>query len=142
MKFQIQLLALVALFISCTATKKDAPSYMMGSFQDDYGNNFEISDSLFFQKPGSRYHVLKWNVDEQYLLAQNDVDNPYDINLFTRIDWMKFEDMEPYTWGFCISAYKEASLEAAAAVQVVDRTTPITGCNGLPFSRMKSANGE
>lgn len=94
MKFQILLLALTALFISCTSPEKGAPSFMKGSFQDDYNNKFEISDSLFFQKPGSRYHILKWNMDEQYLLAQNGANNPYDVNLFSRIDWMKFEDME------------------------------------------------
>lgn len=140
MKFQIQILTLVTLFISCSASEKEAPSFMKGSFQDDYGIEFEISDDLFFQKPSSRYHVLKWNMDQQYLLAQNDANNPYDINLFTRIDWMKFEDMEPYTWGFCISAYMETSLEAAEAVRLVDRTSPKTGCNGLPFSRMRLGN--
>ena len=38
---------------------------------------------------------------------------------------------------FCISAYKEPTIESAEAVKVVDRATPKTGCNGYPFSRMK-----
>lgn len=112
---------------------------MMGDFADDYGSDFTITDSLFFQKPGSRYHILKWNVDEQYILAQNDAANPYDPLLYTRIDWMRFENMDPYTWGFCISAYKKTSLDSAEAVQIADRSAPKTGCNGLPFSRMKPA---
>ncbi len=119
------------------ATKNEPPTYMIGSFQDDYNIVFDLSPELFFQKPSSRYHIVKWNVDEQYFIAQNDTSNAYDFNLFTRVDWMQFEEMEPFTWGFCISAYKEPTLESAEAVKVVNRATPKTGCNGYPFSRMK-----
>ncbi len=110
---------------------------MLGTFQDDYSIDFDLSPELFFQKPSSRYHIVKWNVDEQYFIAQNDTANAYDINLFTRVDWMQFEGMEPFTWGFCISAYKEPTIESAEATEVVNRAAPKTGCNGYPFSRMK-----
>lgn len=137
--FQISILLFISatLCFSCTSTTQKVPDYLIGSFQDDYNIEYELSEKLFFQKPGTRFHILKWNIDDQYFIAINDSLNSYDPNLYSRIDWVEFEGMEPFEWGFCLTAYKAATPDSAEAVTIADRNNPKTGCNGYPFSRMK-----
>ena len=109
-----------------------------GNFTDDYKIQYTITDSLWIQHPGIKYHIIYLNIEEGYLLAQNDENNPGDKKLFTRIDFMKFEKMEPYRWGFCLTTYN-ASTPEEALKNKADKKNPKTGCNGYPFSRMKRA---
>jgi hypothetical protein len=109
---------------------------ILGSFVDDYDGRYTVSKSLWTHGSRARYHILKWNVAEQYLIARNDDANPSEMGLFTRIDWMRL-DMAPFTWAFCMSAYKAPSADSAEATRVAKRETPRTGCSGFPFSRMK-----
>ncbi len=119
-----------------------APAELLGAFRDDYGSAFHISDSLFVHLPRTRYRIVEWNVAERYVIAQNDAANPGDAGLWTRIDWMTFSDMAPYTWGFCLTAYKAATAAEARATPPANRATPRSGCNGFPFSRMRRATAE
>ncbi len=117
--------------------KNDTPSFLIGSFEDDYSVSYIISDSLFVMEDHTKIHILEWNMEEQYFVGQNDSLNPYDPLLYSRIDWIEFEGMAPFEWGFCMSAYKEVSLDSAIAVTSANRETPKTGCSGYPFSRIK-----
>ncbi len=136
-------IALLAVVLAATALpaqsapRGSAPAELLGAFRDDYGNDFRISDSVFAHLPRSRYRVVEWNVAERYLIAQNDSLNASDAGLWTRIDWMPFSGMEPFTWGFCLTAYKAPTEAAARATPPADRAAPRTGCNGYPFSRMQ-----
>ena len=78
---------------------------------------------------------------ERYFVAQNDAANPSDGGLWTRIDWMPLTNMAPYSWGFCMTAYRAATRELARATPPPNPATPRTGCNGFPFSRMRPAAG-
>lgn len=78
-----------------------------------------------------------YNKQGNYLIAKNDAANPSDGNLFTRIDIMYFENMQPWQWGYCLTAYKAASIQDAINTAAADRANPMKGCNGYPFSRMK-----
>lgn len=114
-----------------------APEMLKGNFMDDYKITYTINDSLWTQKPNAKYHIIKWNEKEQYLIARNDKNNQADGGLYTRIDYMTFENMQPFLWGFCLSAYNASTEAAAEAVRIADRANPRKGCNGFPFSRMK-----
>lgn len=113
------------------------PIMFTGNFTDDYGIKYTISDTLWLQLPRTRFHIIRWNVAQQYLIARNDAKNPGDGNLYTRIDFMRFNDMEPWRWGYCLSAYNAKTDNEAEAVAIADRAHPKTGCNGYPFSRIK-----
>lgn len=114
------------------------PAILPASFSDDYGIQYSISDSLWLQHPSSRYSILRWNKEQQYIIAKNGAQNKSDAGLYTRIDYMKFTGMEPYTWGFCLSVYNAVSDSIAEfGPHTTDRTNPRKGCNGFPFSRMK-----
>jgi hypothetical protein len=115
------------------------PSLVLGRFQDDYGNAFQLSPTVFEQLPRNRFHIVEWNVTEQYFIAHNDSANASDAGRWTRVDWMPFDGMAPYTWGFCMTAYSASTRDAARATPPANRATPRTGCGGHPFSRMKAA---
>ncbi|HEY6437195.1 MAG TPA: hypothetical protein VIY47_11450 [Ignavibacteriaceae bacterium] len=113
------------------------PSFLKGNFIDDYGINYSISDSLWTQHPSTRYHILKWNTKEKFLIAVNDSKNKSEPGLYTRIDYTYFENMEPYKWGFCLSVYNAKTDSLAEITYQADKQNPRKGCNGFPFSRMK-----
>lgn len=126
-------------FIAAQAqTARKGLEKLTGNFTDDYGIKYSISDSLWIQHPGTKYHILKWDREKQYIIARNDAQNKSDGNKYTRIDYMMFQDMEPYQWGFCLSAYKAETDKDAEKMAVADRQNPKKGCNGYPFSRMKA----
>ena len=132
-------LTLILLFfaISATYAQTKPPVYALGSFEDDYLIQYKITDSLWIQLPNTRYHIIKWNPEKKYLIAKNDAKNPGDGNLYTRIDYMTFDNMEPWKWGFCLTAYNAATDAIAEATAAADRANPMKGCGGYPFSRMK-----
>jgi len=122
--------------ISTTAVKNE-PSLFTGTFTDDYGIKYSINDTLWIQHPRTKFHIIKWNKQEQYLIARNDVQNPGEAGLYTRIDLMQFDNMQPWLWGYCLTVYDAKTDAAAEAVAIADRKNPRKGCNGYPFSRMK-----
>lgn len=109
----------------------------LGHFMDDYGIKYMITDSLFLQEPDIRYRIIKRSAEEKYIIAKNGNENPSDRNLYTRIDYMTFENMEPFLWGFCYTVYNAGSDAEAEAAAAADRANPRTGCNKFPFSRLK-----
>jgi hypothetical protein len=113
---------------------------VIGSFVDDYTASHLVSATEWRHGTRARYHIVKWNVDGQYLIARNDSANPSDADLWTRIDWMRLDDMAPWTWGYCMSAYRAPSADSAESTRVANRATPRTGCNGFPFTRMRSTS--
>jgi len=113
------------------------PALFKGSFSDDYDIRYRISDSTWEQLPNVTYHILKWDTVRQYIIARNGAANPSEKGLYTRIDYMLFNGMAPYHWGFCLTVYNAVSDAAAEASAAADRDHPRKGCNGYPFSRMK-----
>ncbi len=114
------------------------PSFLKGEFKDDYGIRYTINDSDWVQHPTAIYHILQWNEKEQYLLVRNDLKNPSEKGLHSRIDYMRFSNMQPWNWGFCLTVFDAISLEDAEKALSADRQNPKKGCNGFPFSRMKN----
>ncbi|NOT08544.1 MAG: hypothetical protein HOP28_10105 [Gemmatimonadales bacterium] len=113
------------------------PPMVLGTFEDDYGGQYGITPDAWQHGSKARYRIVAWRPERQYLIAQNDPNNPSEAGLWTRIDWLPLTGMPPYEWAFCMSAYKAASAAEAEATNIARRDTPRTGCNGFPFSRMK-----
>jgi hypothetical protein len=138
-------LAFLILFLSALTFNHDpskhhhdkAPELFKGTFTDDYGIKYTINDSVWIQHPRSKFHIIKWNTKDQYIVAKNDAANPGEGNLYTRIDYMQFSNMEPWKWGFCLSVYDAPTDAIAESTAKADRQNPKEGCNGFPFSRMK-----
>lgn len=126
--------------LSAQSAKPQIPAFVIGNFMDDYKITYTISDPLWVQHPNAKYHIIKWNPEKQYLIAKNDTGNKTDGNKYTRIDYMTFNGMEPFLWGFCLTAYDAATDQIAEETAAADRENPKKGCNGYPFSRMKRTN--
>jgi hypothetical protein len=144
MKKILPITGLLFFLISCKAPAKTTAkqstsnlSLVTGNFTDDYGIRYTISDTLWVQHPDIKYHIIRWNDKEQYLIARNDMSNPSEAGLYTRIDYMLFQDMEPFKWGFCLTVYNAKTETEAASKAQADRQNPKIGCGGFPFSRMK-----
>lgn len=134
---------LFVVFCGCTqifaqTAKTKLPAFMLGSFTDDYNITYAINDSLWTQNPRTKYHILKIDTAKQYLICKNDHANKGDANKYTRIDFITFNNMEPFHWGFCLTAYNAETDKIAEETAAADRANPRKGCNGYPFSRMKA----
>ena len=137
MKLKLILILLFPLFTFAQDSKPKVPKFTLGNFTDDYGITYAINDTLWVQNGYAKYHIIKWNSEQQYLVARNDSTNKTDPNKYTRIDYMTFTEMEPYKWGFCLTIYNAETDEIAEKTAYADRQNPKKGCNGYPFSRMK-----
>ena len=113
---------------------------LLGAFADDYGNRYAIAPALWTQLPHGRFHVRRWNIAGQYLIARNDSANAHAPGKWTRIDWVELTGMPPWGWAFCLTAYEAPTAAAAESTTAARRETPRTGCNGYPFSRMRRAD--
>ena len=136
------LLIVFLLFTNCKSTStisraNGIPASFLGNFKDDYGIRYTINDSAWIQHPNIKYRLMKYDSKGQYLIAQNAAGNPSEAGLYTRIDIMSFSNMEPWTWGFCLTEYKAKTAKEAEAKESADRANPKKGCGGYPFSRMK-----
>lgn len=130
-------LLLLAGLAACVA-EPSPPALLLGRFADDYGSRYEITATEWIQLPNARYHIVRWDSVGRYLIAQNDSANPSDAGKWSRIDWLPLDGMPPWRWGYCYSAYNAPTKAVADTVSVARRATPRTGCNGFPFSRMRT----
>lgn len=121
------------------ASPTTAPADLLGTFEDDYGIRYTIGPSTWRQGSGIVYHVVAWDSAGRSLIARNDEQNPSDGGRWTRIDWVRLEDMAPWTWAYCLTVYDAVARGAAESAPAADRASPRTGCNGFPFSRMRRA---
>ena len=121
------------------ASPTTAPAELLGTFEDDYGIRYTISPSSWRQGSGIVYHVVERDPAGRSLIARNDEDNPSGGGRWTRIDWVRLEDMAPWTWAYCLTVYDAETRDAAESAPAADRASPRTGCSGFPFSRMRRA---
>lgn len=139
--YQVVAMLALACLAGCALhadTTRDAPPAMLlGDFVDDYGIGHRIDAGEWLQRPDTRYRVIAWHPDAQYLIARNDAGNRSDAGKWTRIDWLALPGMPPYEWAFCLSAWDAATQADAERADIARRDTPKTGCNGYPFSRMR-----
>ncbi|NNF02848.1 MAG: hypothetical protein HKN17_00170 [Rhodothermales bacterium] len=114
-----------------------------GEFEDDYDSTHRIDASTWVHgvhgTSPARYHVMHWNADERFAVARNGESNAYAPGMWTRIDWMSLEEIDgisPYTWAYCLTSFEAPTFDAALSAPPADRTAPMTGCGGHPFSRL------
>ena len=123
--------------IAPTTLASSPPPLILGEFEDDYRGRHTVSSTQWIQHPRSRYHIVRWVPDSQFLVARNDSANKSAPGKWTRIDWLPLSGMPPYEWAFCFSAYEAPTRAAAESTTIARRETPRTGCNGFPFTRMR-----
>ena len=134
---------LVSLWLSGPSTSLSSPGYspapdlLLGTFMDDYGIGYEITDTSWALGGRDRYHIVAWDDSAGFLVARNGANNVEHPGKWTRIDWVRLEGMPPYEWAFCLIEYSAETRASAEANSTADRANPRKGCNGFPFSRMR-----
>ncbi len=141
--FHLTIVVLLTMFSACTTARINSnsatiPEMVIGDFHDDYGSAYSITESRWTHDSTYRYNILEWYPKQQFVIARNDSLNPVDANLFTRIDFVPLDNMEPWKWAYCLTAYDAPSPESAAATSA-NAASPRDGCNGFPFTRMQPA---
>lgn len=60
----------------CASTAPAAvpAALVLGDFKDDYSDSHTISRTDWYQRPSNRFHILRWNVRDRYLIARNRFD--------------------------------------------------------------------
>ena len=135
---EMKKIAIYCVMFMCSFTLPDSDnhSYIFGDFTDDYGINYSISSKTWIQYPDYKLDILKIDSSEMYILGYNPSDSTY-----TKIDYMQFENQSPFTWGFCYTTYDKKDQDEAVSENSADRSSPKSGCNGFPFSRMEPVEG-
>ena len=141
--FLISLFCFCGLLINCTLSKSisstdlSLPNEFKGKFEDDYGIQYEITDSIFSLLPNDNFQILKWDDMNEYMIVKNDLKNTFAPGLYGKLDIIRLKNMAPYDWGYCFSAYDAKSSGNAKKTQSADKLNPKKGCNGYPFTRMR-----
>lgn len=128
------LFAMSVLLAGCTLVANPIPT---GSFVDDYGMHYVITDSTWTQEPGATYRIGARAPQLRMVLLERAATDSTDAS-YTRVDWLPLEDMEPWTWAYCYTAWDLPTAQAALETRPADATQPLTGCGGFPFSRMQA----
>jgi len=133
---QLPGIGLIMFALLLPACSDSSTKWPTGGFADDYGITYSITDSTWSQKPGSTYLIENILEGERSLILKQPATDST-MALWTRVDWMLFDDMDPWEWGYCYSGWDLPSRDAALGTPSADRSTPRTGCGDFPFSRMR-----
>lgn len=144
--FAAMALALLFVATGCTTARPPtAPAALLGTFEDDYGIGYTVTEATWTQQPGGAYAVVRWDGRARTALLRR-TGGPL-AGTFSRIDWLALpsgsdgtrvaDGGAPFAWAFCYAAYDVPTREAARQAAPADRSRPRTGCGGHPFSRMR-----
>ncbi len=108
-----------------------------GSYMDEWGISHEISDDAWKMDTGmgsvDTYHVLSFDNDANYLVAQNDAQNAFNPNLYSRFDWTEFDGA---LW-YCQTVFDAATPQDAENATPADPTDPsVGGCGSFPWTNL------
>jgi hypothetical protein len=112
-----------------------------GTYLDEFDTNHEITaDTWTITYVGTNpsvFHIAEIDEAQRYLVAQNDANNEYSPNLWSRFDWFFDSSNQLY---FCQIAYDQASQEEASALNTANRDDLMMGCAGFSWSKLNLQN--
>ena len=107
------------------------PLEIAGSYVDDWGIQHEVTDATWTMDE-SVFHVSSYSNDEEFLVAQNDADNQWNPDMWSRFDWT-WDGQDLY---FCQIVYDAITEQEAAGNTGADRADLAAGCSGFGWSRL------
>lgn len=108
------------------------PLPIRGSYVDGWEGSHDIREWTWTMGD-SVFHVVDYNVDERWIIAQNDEDNDWNPELWSRFDWAEHDEA---IW-FCQTAFDAATEQAARDTPPADDTDPeSSGCGGFSWSSL------
>ena len=113
-----------------TALRNSLP--ISGSWVDEYGGTHIIDAWRWITEYGA-FHVSQSDPMMGWLVAQNDSNNEYNPDLWSKFEWTTDSNGTVY---YCQSAFDAADEAAAIAAPNADITNPVTGCFGFPWTEI------
>ncbi|HKJ00627.1 MAG TPA: hypothetical protein VKB51_19310 [bacterium] len=134
--------ALLAVLLAATLLSgcgRDSGPAIMGHYTDDYGGTHEITQTTWTDSgPGYKdvFHIVDYDNQQLYILAQNDAANAYNASLYSRFTWT-YSGSGLY---YCQDPYDAASADAARLAAPPDSSNPAaSGCgasSSYPWTRL------
>jgi hypothetical protein len=110
------------------------PLAIRGDYVDDYGFDHEVRQWTWTTM-GSVFHTTWLDNTARFLVAQNDEDNLYSPNLWSRFDWTHDGEL---VLRYCQTVFDAATEAAALATPAANAQDLAAGCNGYPWSKLFS----
>ncbi len=134
-KMGLLLSVVVSLATAChsdnatNAKLPEAPD-IEGTYTDGYFENRITADTWTIGT--SVFHIKQVDNQAKYLVAQNDVANAYNPNLWSRFDWAISNSL----LYVCQTTYDAASEQQAIDTPPANAQDFNTGCGGFPWSTL------
>ena len=114
---------------------------ILGVWVDGFGGSHWITEDRWQSGwgPGAlRFAALEWDTDAMWLVAQNDSDNAFNPDLFSRFEWT-FDGEQLY---YCQSVFDGASADEARDAERADAADLDAGCSGFGWSSLTAGQGD
>lgn len=114
-------------------TQLQAPLAISGNYTDSYGGSHSISEAAWDMGPNALFNITFFDNRGQFIVAQNDSNNTYFPDLWSRFDWLYDNNQNLY---YCQSAYDAASEDDARTNVTANRGDLATGCGGFSWTQL------
>ncbi len=116
------------------------PLDILGDYLDGWEGFHRITADSWQQGVGpdaSFFNITQYDNDTMMLIAQNDSDNTWNPDLWSRFDWTwTSAGTRTQTLYYCQTVYDAASEQAALDTTAADATDLTTGCGGFAWSML------
>jgi len=113
-----------------------------GTYSDDFQGSHQITGDSWtqvYESGTSVFNISQFSNEEGYLIAQNDADNEFNPELWSRFDWTEKDG----TLWYCQSVYDAESEQEALDADPADDSDPAnSGCGGFAWSELKPPSYE
>jgi hypothetical protein len=110
---------------------------LSGNWIDDYESTHQISSDTWTMAGMGVFHISQYSNLSEFLIAQNDTNNAYSADKWSRIDWTWYDAGEGFDLYFCQTSYNSETEEDALEVPAADPINPAAGgCSGFSWSKL------
>jgi hypothetical protein len=113
-----------------------------GTYSDDFGGSHEITSDSWtqvYESGTSVFNISQVSNKDSYLIAQNDADNEYNPELWSRFDWT---ERDGSLW-YCQTVFDAETEQEALDADPADDSDPANGgCGGFAWTELKPPSGE
>ena len=107
----------------------EAELELIGDWVDDFGGTHSITAETWTMGD-SVFAITQFDNDASWLVAQNDANNPFNPDLWSRMDW----SADGADYWFCQTVFDGADEAAALGATPADSSDLSAGCGGFSWS--------
>ncbi len=115
------------------ADTDDTGLAIAGDYTDDFGGSHAITETVWTMDGVGVFNISQYDNPGMWVVAQNDSDNDFSADLWSRMDWTTDGD-DLY---FCQTVFDGATEDDALnPATPSDGSDLAEGCNGFPWSQL------